>query len=62
MENERAVLSVEEVAKILGICEALVRREIKAKKIPAVKVGDRYLIPKTSFARWLSVESRASVK
>ena len=54
MENERKVLTVDEVADKLGICSQLVRRQIKKGIIPCVKVGDRYLIPIVAFERWLA--------
>jgi len=56
MENEREVLTVKEVAEKLGICTHLVRRQIKKGVIPCVKLGDRYLIPKVAFERWLTLE------
>lgn len=59
MGDEKAVLSVEEVAKRLGICQALVYRQIRTGIIPAVRVGDRYLIPIKAFEKWLSGESPA---
>ena len=54
MENDRKVLTVNEVAEKLGICTQLVRRQIKKGVIPCVKVGDRYLIPIVAFERWLA--------
>jgi len=54
MDKERKVLTVNEVAEKLGICTQLVRRQIKKGVIPCVKVGDRYLIPKIAFERWLT--------
>ena len=56
MESEREILTVKEVAEKLGICSALVRRQIKKGVIPCVKLGDRYLIPKVAFERWLTLE------
>ena len=61
MENERKVLTVDEVAEKLGICSQLVRRQIKRGVIPCVKVGDRYLIPKVAFERWLAECSQATL-
>ena len=57
MENEREILTVKEVAEKLGICTHLVRRQIKKGVIPCVKLGDRYLIPKVAFERWLTLEN-----
>ncbi len=56
MAQEIEVLTVEEVAKALGICRALAYKQVRAGVIPSVKVGDRYLISKTAFKRWLSGE------
>lgn len=53
MEGEKKVLTVDEVAKELGVCAHLVRRQIKKGVIPCVKVGDRYLIPRSAFEEWL---------
>jgi len=54
MVEERKVLTVDEVAKALGICRALAYRQVRAGIIPSVKVGDRYLIPRIAFERMLS--------
>ena len=54
MEGEKKVLTVDEVAKALGICRALAYRQVRAGIIPSVKVGDRYLIPRIAFERMLS--------
>ena len=56
MQNERKVLTVKEVAEKLGVCGHLVRRQIKKGVIPCIKLGDRYLIPKGAFERWLTLE------
>ncbi len=54
MEGEKKVLTVDEVAKALGICRALAYRQVRAGIIPSVKVGDRYLVPVTQFEKFLA--------
>jgi len=53
-ENQGKVLTVVECAQELRISVRLVYKQIKAGTIPAVKVGDRYLIPIKAFEAWLS--------
>ena len=62
MESQRKVLTVDEVAEKLGICNQLVRRQIKTGVIPCVKVGDRYLIPVVAFERWLTECNQKAVR
>ncbi len=50
---DKKVLTPEEVARQLGISRNLVYDELRAGKIPHVKVGDRYLIPCSAFEKWL---------
>ena len=55
MENKQGkVLTVAECAQELRISVRLAYKQIKAGTIPAVKVGDRYLIPVKAFEAWLS--------
>ncbi len=62
MEGEKKVLTVDEVAKALGICRALAYRQVRAGIIPSVKVGDRYLVPITQFEKFLAGDSQSQVK
>jgi excisionase family DNA binding protein len=54
MDIERKVLTVAEVAKILGISTNLAYRLVRAGEIYAIKCGDRYVIPKQPFELMLS--------
>jgi excisionase family DNA binding protein len=48
-DTERLTRSVSEVARALGISESTVRREIRAGRIPAIRVGGRVLILEQGF-------------
>ncbi len=54
MEGDKKVLTVEELAKELGISLNLAYRQVRTGKIYSIKCGDRYLIPKKSFEQLLS--------
>jgi excisionase family DNA binding protein len=54
MVDEKKVLTVEEAARQLGVCGALLRKEIKAGRVYAVRLGDRYLVPTSVVERLLN--------
>ena len=54
MEDERKVLTVQELAEALGISTNLAYRQVRSGKIYSIKCGDRYLIPKKAFEELLS--------
>jgi len=54
MVNEKKILTVEELAKELGISKSLAYRQVREGKIYSIKCGDRYLIPKKAFEELLS--------
>ena len=54
MEEEKKVLTVEELAKELRISKSLAYRQVREGKIYSIKCGDRYLIPKKSLEELLS--------
>lgn len=51
--SERLTWTVDEVAAMLGVGETTVREQIKAGVIPARRLGNRIVIPKGPFQRWL---------
>lgn len=55
-KSVKSVLTPAEVSENLGLSLRLVYRQMKAGVIPSVKVGDRFLIPKVQYERWLSGE------
>jgi excisionase family DNA binding protein len=55
--NKKLVFTVRETAKLLGMCEDVVRREIYAGTIPAVRIGRRYFISKSKLDAMLNGET-----
>jgi excisionase family DNA binding protein len=53
MGQSRDTLTVDQVAKRLGISRALAFRGVRAGEIPAVRIGHRWLVPKVAFERML---------
>jgi excisionase family DNA binding protein len=51
--RERAVYTVQEVAHLLGLALSGTYTLIREGTIPAIKMGSRWLIPKTRFHAWL---------
>ena len=54
MDTEKKVLTVEELAKELGISRNLAYRQVRAGKIYSIKCGDRYLVPVKTLEKLLS--------
>lgn len=50
------LLDIPETAKILGLCEATIRRQIRAGKIPSVRLG-KIFVKVSDICRILGVES-----
>ena len=62
MDTEKRVLTVEELAKELGISRNLAYRQVREGNIPSVKCGDRYLVSRVALEKWLSGESPTPAK
>ncbi len=58
MNDVKKVLSVDDVAKELGLNRNTIYRQVRAGLIPSVKVGDRYLIPRSAFDKWLECQPK----
>ena len=52
-ENERDYLTVREVAGVLGLSPATVRKQIEKQDIPIIRVGRNYRILKEPFLKYL---------
>jgi len=50
----RGALTLKEAAEFLRISEGTLRRLSKAKKIPAIKLGRKWLFRQVSLERWLA--------
>jgi excisionase family DNA binding protein len=59
MDTEKRVLTVEELARELGISRNLAYKQVREGKIFSIKCGDRYLIPVAALEKLLSGESQA---
>jgi excisionase family DNA binding protein len=53
MDNDKSVYTPKEVAEKLGVSLSFVYRKLKDKSIPGIHLGDRWLIPISSFSKWL---------
>lgn len=54
MDNPRLTLTVNEVAKMLGISRGLAYQMVKMGKIPSVHFGKRVLVPRSGLERLLA--------
>jgi len=52
--EEKRVLTAYQVSEQLGICLRKVYDMLQAGTIPSVKCGDKYLIPKAAYEKWLA--------
>jgi excisionase family DNA binding protein len=54
VDEGKKVLTVDELAQVLGISVNLAYRQVRGGIIYSIKCGDRYLIPKRSLERLLA--------
>ena len=52
-KEDRLTLTVEEMCKLLGISRPIGFELVRAREIPAFRVGKRYLILRKDFDEWL---------
>jgi excisionase family DNA binding protein len=52
----RATYNVDEVAQIMGLSRAGTYALVRAGDIPAIRAGNRWLIPRRRFHAWLDGE------
>lgn len=57
MEIEKKVYYPEDLAKATGLGINLIYRELREGKIPHIRAGDRYLISRDNFEKWVNGES-----
>ena len=57
--DEKIVLSVEEVRRILGLSRGLTYEAIRNGEIPSIRIGHRILIPKVALEHMLGVSGTA---
>lgn len=54
------MLSVPEVASVLGISRAGAYELVKEKGFPSLSIGSRILVPKNKFIAWIAEKSSGS--
>lgn len=59
MIQDRAVISVEQAASVLGIGRTAAYNAVRTQQIPSVRVGRRVLIPVPALMAWLGFEAAA---
>jgi excisionase family DNA binding protein len=59
-ELDKAIIPNEEAMNILGISRQLFYHEIANNKIPHIRLGNRILVPRVRFEKWLA-EAPANV-
>lgn len=59
MDGKKRVLFPEDIAREAGVGLNLVYQLLRTGEIPHVKAGDRYLVSRENFEKWLSGESQA---
>lgn len=52
--STRPVLTVAEVASVLGVCKGAVYTLCHTEKFPAIQIGKRFCIPTARFITWLN--------
>ena len=57
-EIERATYNVEEAARILGIGRTAAYEGVRSGDIPSIRIGARWLIPRTELERLLETPKR----
>lgn len=57
MTENKMALSIPKAAKTLDLSETFVRRLVYEKRLPAVKVGRRWIIPVKSLELWLNEQA-----
>ena len=53
-------LTVEEVAKVLGISRGTAYNLVHREDFPAVKIGRRLIIPREQFCSWVDKEAQGN--
>ena len=58
---ERIMLTVKEVSEALGIGINQTYALVHENKIPSMKIGQQYLIPKDSFYEWIERNTKQRI-
>ncbi len=55
------MLSVREIAKVLGISKASAYELVRTKGFPVLKIGSRLVVPKEKFREWVEQNTGGSI-
>ena len=62
MDEEKLTLTVNEVARVLGISRGLAYEMVRTGKIPSIRFGKRVLVPRQALERLLKRNGRDDCK
>ena len=62
MDGKKGVLFPEDIAKEAGVGLNLIYRLLRTGEILHVKAGDRYLVSRANYEKWLDGKSQALAK
>lgn len=54
MELEKVTFSVKEAATILGIGTSKMYELVRTDKVPNIKLGKRFVVPRVKFIEWVN--------
>ena len=55
--SKRAYYTPEELMEVLPLGRTVIYRELKAGRIPSIRLGKRFVIPKAAIQKWLESAS-----
>ena len=55
-------LNAEMVAKVLGVAKSTAYELMHEKDFPALKIGNRLLVPKEKFQAWVEIKTKGGEK
>ena len=55
------MLSVQEIAKVLGISKTSAYELVRTKGFPVLKIGSRLVVPKEKFREWVEQNTGGSI-
>ena len=55
------MLSVQEIAKVLGISKTSAYELVRSKGFPVLKIGSRMVVPKEKFREWVEQNTGGSI-
>ena len=60
-DEQPLMLSVQEIAKVLGISKTSAYDLVRSKGFPVLKIGSRLIVPKDKFRKWVEQNIGGSI-